>query len=170
MPVPGGKADDLDRMEPEWNNRLTYPTGLFNPAWVRVAAARDALIQRAIPLGIPAKNLNQTDAALTLNPNSFTSLGPKPKHITAAPVASDYVTTEGRSTISWIRPLQPIALLAALYKEGLQHMRAPGRFSCQKKPDIHTGLPIGSAGGKIFPRQNTQENPPNEKKSKFCFR
>ena len=27
MPVPGGKADDLDRMEQEWNNRLTYPTG-----------------------------------------------------------------------------------------------------------------------------------------------
>jgi len=27
MPVPEGKADDLDRMEQEWNNRLTYPTG-----------------------------------------------------------------------------------------------------------------------------------------------
>src|ERR1700730_17983380 len=49
MPVPGGKADDLNRMEEEWNNRLTYPTGIFNPEWLRLAAATDALIQRAIP-------------------------------------------------------------------------------------------------------------------------
>jgi len=27
---PGGEADDLARMEEEWNNRLTYPTGRFN--------------------------------------------------------------------------------------------------------------------------------------------
>src|SRR5207253_2516981 len=44
MPVPGGKPDDLDRMEVEWNNRLTYPTGLFDPAWLRLAALKDALI------------------------------------------------------------------------------------------------------------------------------
>src|ERR1700720_455181 len=49
MPEPGGKADDLDRMEAEWNTRLTYPTGLFNPQWLRLAAAQDALIPRAIP-------------------------------------------------------------------------------------------------------------------------
>src|SRR6266550_4609633 len=40
MPVPGGEPDALDRMETEWNNRLTYPTGLFNPPWVRLAAAQ----------------------------------------------------------------------------------------------------------------------------------
>ena len=37
MPVPGGDPDDLNRMEEEWNNRLTYPTGIFDPAWVRAA-------------------------------------------------------------------------------------------------------------------------------------
>jgi hypothetical protein len=42
MPVPGGEPDDLDRLEVEWNNRLTYPTGIFDPAWVRLAALKDA--------------------------------------------------------------------------------------------------------------------------------
>ncbi|MEY2548136.1 MAG: hypothetical protein QOD64_718, partial [Verrucomicrobiota bacterium] len=46
MPAPGGDPDDLDRMESEWNNRLTYPTGIFNPAWVRLAAAADARMAR----------------------------------------------------------------------------------------------------------------------------
>src|SRR5437870_5690305 len=96
MPVPGGKADDLDRMELEWHNRLTYPTGLFNPVWVRVAAAQDALIRRAIPLGRPAKNLNRANAPLALNPNGFTSLGPQPEHMTGCTGCYDYVTTEGR--------------------------------------------------------------------------
>ena len=55
MPVPGGEADDLDRMEIDWNNRLTYPTGRFDPAWVRQAAAQDARIARSIPLGLPSE-------------------------------------------------------------------------------------------------------------------
>src|SRR5438876_4349795 len=66
MPVPDGEPDGLDRMEEEWNNRLTYPTGIFNPLWVRLAAAQDALIPRTIPLGIPLKNLNQSTSALAL--------------------------------------------------------------------------------------------------------
>ncbi|MDQ6765389.1 MAG: hypothetical protein M3Z22_04725, partial [Verrucomicrobiota bacterium] len=33
MPVPGGDPDDLNRMEIEWQNRLSYPTGVFDPAW-----------------------------------------------------------------------------------------------------------------------------------------
>src|SRR5437773_7137509 len=53
MPVPDGDADDLNRMEEEWNNRLTYPTGIFNPAWMRLAAVQDTLVQRAVPAGIP---------------------------------------------------------------------------------------------------------------------
>jgi hypothetical protein len=38
MPVPGGERGEsfnLNRMEEEWNNRLTYPTGIFDPAWIR---------------------------------------------------------------------------------------------------------------------------------------
>src|SRR2546423_14074444 len=51
LPVPGGEADDLDRLEAEWNNRLTYPTGIFDPGWVRQAAAVDKLIARNVPFG-----------------------------------------------------------------------------------------------------------------------
>jgi hypothetical protein len=96
MPVPGGAADDLDRMETDWNNRLTYPTGRFDPAWVRQAAAQDASIARSIPLGLPANNLNQNNAALTLDPNSFTSLGPRPLRMTGCSGCFDYGLTEGR--------------------------------------------------------------------------
>ena len=96
MPVPGGEADDLDRMEVDWNNRLTYPTGRFDPAWVRQAAAQDARIARSIPLGLQANNLNQSNAALTLDPNSFTSLGPRPLRMTGCSGCFSYGLTEGR--------------------------------------------------------------------------
>jgi hypothetical protein len=96
MPVPGGKADDLDRMEQEWNNRLTYPTGLFNPEWLRLAAVQDSLIARAAPLGLQANRSTQDNSSLALSPSGFTALGPKPEHMTGCTGCFDYVTTEGR--------------------------------------------------------------------------
>ena len=33
MPVAGEKGEGLERLEAEWHNRVTYPTGRFNPAW-----------------------------------------------------------------------------------------------------------------------------------------
>src|SRR5436190_18785366 len=45
MPVPdgeGNESEDLNRMEEQWHDRLTYPTGKFDPAWVRRAAEDDA--------------------------------------------------------------------------------------------------------------------------------
>ena len=96
MPVPGGKADDLDRMEQEWNNRLTYPTGLFNPEWLRLAAVQDSLIARAVPLGLQASRSTQDNSPLALNPSGFTALGPQPEHMTGCTGCYDYVTTEGR--------------------------------------------------------------------------
>src|ERR1700682_23584 len=96
MPEPGGKADDFDRMETDWHNRLTYPTGLFNPQWLRLAATQDARVPRAIPLGIPLKNLNRPDAPLALSPGGFTSLGPAPLRMTGCSLCFDYTITEGR--------------------------------------------------------------------------
>jgi hypothetical protein len=96
MPIPGGAADDLDRMEIDWHNRLTCPTGRFDPAWVRQAAAQDVRIARSIPLGLQANSLNQSNAALTLDPNGFTSLGPRPLRMTGCSGCFDYGTTEGR--------------------------------------------------------------------------
>src|SRR2546421_1941382 len=80
MPIPGGDPDDLDRMEAEWNNRLTYPTGVFDPAWVRQAAAVDKSILRSVPFGAGTLNLrvNTLTGAQALDPLNFTALGPRP--------------------------------------------------------------------------------------------
>ena len=107
MPVPGGENDDMDRMEAEWNNRLTYPTGLFNPLWVRLAAAQDKLIPSRIPLGLRANNLNRADAPLALNPNAFTSLGPKPLRMTGCSGCFDYNLATGRVNDIVIDPVTP---------------------------------------------------------------
>jgi hypothetical protein len=96
MPVPGGGADDLDRMEVEWNNRLTYPTGRFDPAWVRAAAARDALIPRGIPVGLQGRVLKGRHMPLALDPGHFTALGPQPLRMTGCSGCYNYTTTEGR--------------------------------------------------------------------------
>src|SRR6202011_2276725 len=96
MPVPGGTADDLNRMEEEWNNRLTYPTGTFNPTWLRVAALQDSAITRAIPAGVPVKSADLVNSPLALSSSGFTSLGPAPLQMTGCSGCYDYSKTEGR--------------------------------------------------------------------------
>src|SRR5947208_2770400 len=101
MPVQGERGEELNRMEEEWNNRLTYPTGIFNPAWLQAAAVQDSLLQRAIPTGIPfestaAARLNQENAPLVLTSSGFTALGPAPLQMTGCSGCYDYTKTEGR--------------------------------------------------------------------------
>src|ERR1043165_7526677 len=96
MPVPGGEVDDLNRMEIDWFNRITYPTGHFDPAWVRQAAAQDARISRSVPEGLYPQNLNQNNEQITLDPNSFTALGPRPARMTGCSGCFSYGLTEGR--------------------------------------------------------------------------
>ena len=96
MPVAGEKGEDLDRLGQAWNDRLTYPTGLFNPAWLRLAAAQDALISRAIPLGLPLNASALAANPLALNPGGFTALGPAPLRMTGCSGCYDYTKTEGR--------------------------------------------------------------------------
>ena len=105
MPVPGGQADDLDRMEIDWHNRLTYPTGLFDPAWVRSAAAANAGIPQSVPAGLPASKLNLSNSPLALDPNSFTALGPRPLRTTGCSGCFDYGTAEGRVNDIVIDPM-----------------------------------------------------------------
>src|SRR5436309_11177607 len=87
MPVQGERGEELNRMEEEWNNRITYPTGVFDPAWVRQAAVQDSFIERAIPAGIPFKGpigLNGVAgiSPLALTSTGFTALGPAPLQMT----------------------------------------------------------------------------------------
>lgn len=96
MPVPGGDRDGLDRIEAEWNNRVTYPTGIFNPDWVRRAADQDAAIARAVPFGTQQVQLRSRRGPLTLDPTNFTALGPQPMRMTGCSGCFNYTTTSGR--------------------------------------------------------------------------
>src|SRR6266511_5345455 len=73
MPAPGAGPEtdalDLGRLEQFWNDRLTYPTGRFNPRWLRAAAAQHARLPMGVPAGVPAV-LNPL-SPLTFSTTSF---------------------------------------------------------------------------------------------------
>ncbi|CAN5636949.1 hypothetical protein BH20VER1_BH20VER1_02790 [soil metagenome] len=100
--VPGGKAEELGRWEEYWINRLTYPTGEYDPAWVRRAVAEDAQIARALPAG--ARPSLSSDSPLRLDVNAFTALGPKPGRMTGCSGCFDYGITSGRVNAIAIDP------------------------------------------------------------------
>lgn len=104
-PVPDG-ANLID-LETYWIHRVSYPTGEFDPQWVRNAATEDAKIERRVPAGagggdndgggrFHAKSLSFSASPLSLNATSFTSLGPKPLRMTGCSGCFDYTTTSGR--------------------------------------------------------------------------
>src|SRR6266699_951982 len=98
MPVPGGnlqgEAAGLAQLEQYWHDRLTFPTGRFDPAWVRAAAAQHARMTSGVPAGPYLKlNLANPNALSTTN---FTALGPQPERMTGCSGCFDYTTTEGR--------------------------------------------------------------------------
>src|SRR5262245_16942913 len=55
LPVPGRntheEAAGLAQLEQFWFDRLTFPTGRFNPAWVRAAAAQHSRMKKGEPFG-----------------------------------------------------------------------------------------------------------------------
>ena len=98
MPVPGSKpeteAAGLARLEQYWHDRLTFPTGRFDPAWVRAAADQHARMATGVPAGQHLKlNLANPNALSTTN---FTALGPQPLRMTGCSGCFNYTTTEGR--------------------------------------------------------------------------
>ncbi len=106
MPVPGNspetEAADLGRLEQFWNDRLTYPTGRFDPKWLRAAAAQHARLPIGIPAGVPAR-LNRL-SPLALSTTGFIALGPQPERMTGCSGCFDYTTTEGRVNTMAVDP------------------------------------------------------------------
>ena len=123
MPVPGEPIQDerlsLEQAEQFWSDRLTYPTGKFDPAWVRAAAAQHAKMTKALPRGsfarlqnpapikVPtllsgAKGSTKTvqnvvaPVPLALSTSGFTALGPSPLQMTGCSGCFNYVTTQAR--------------------------------------------------------------------------
>ncbi len=106
MPVPDGnlqgEAAGLAQLEQYWHDRLTYPTGRFDPAWVRAAAAQHARMTSGVPAGQHLKlNLANPNALSTTN---FTALGPQPERMTGCSGCFDYTTTEGRVNVIAVDP------------------------------------------------------------------
>ncbi|HJT17629.1 MAG TPA: hypothetical protein VJ853_09585, partial [Thermoanaerobaculia bacterium] len=100
-------GERLLQTESFWNDRLTYPTGKFDPSWVRQAAKQDKNVPRGTPKGKKkghnsngTRNISVTSAGtispLSLNIDNFTSLGPQPERMTGCSGCFDYSTTEGR--------------------------------------------------------------------------
>ena len=98
MPVPGGnsreEAAGLQALEQYWRDRLTFPTGRFDPAWLRAAAAQHARMAVGVPAGQHLK-LNRANPN-ALSTTNFTALGPQPERMTGCSGCFDYTTTEGR--------------------------------------------------------------------------
>ena len=92
MPVPGTntreEAAGLAQLEQFWFDRLTFPTGRFNPAWVRAAARQHARMPSGVPFGKQMKvDLANPNA---LSTTSFTALGPQPERMTGCSGCFDY--------------------------------------------------------------------------------
>src|SRR5689334_21950588 len=98
MPAPGQRPEsegaDLGRLELYWNDRLTYPTGRFDPRWLRAAAAQHARLPMGVPAGVP-RFLNPK-SPLSFGGTGFVALGPQPERMTGCSGCFDYTTTEGR--------------------------------------------------------------------------
>lgn len=108
----GDEAVNLGRLEQWWNDRLTYPTGRFNPAWLRAAVAQHDKMQKAIPAGnfskLQPRKMTVTKRvgrrlttevvtqANSLSTAAFTPLGPAPERMTGCTGCFDYTTTNGR--------------------------------------------------------------------------
>src|SRR5438874_8604614 len=98
MPVPGvgsqTEAARLAQLEQYWHDRLTFPTGRFNPAWVRAAAAQHA----RMTVGVPSGHYSRLNPAspLPLTPAAFTELGLHPERMTGCFGCYNYTTTERR--------------------------------------------------------------------------
>src|SRR3954452_24080032 len=78
LPVQGG-TEELGAADSYWNTRLTYPTGHYNPAWLRTAARQAARLPDRAPAGA-----------------SWTPLGPQPESMDGCQNCFNYHKTEGR--------------------------------------------------------------------------
>jgi hypothetical protein len=109
------EARNLNELEQFWNDRLTYPTGIFNPAWVRAAAAQHSNMQVSTPAGSFArlsdwkrltglKGTSGSTVPLSLSTSGFTALGPSPEQMTGCSGCFNYVKTQARVNAVAIDP------------------------------------------------------------------
>jgi hypothetical protein len=108
--TPDGEADSVGQLERYWNDRITYPTGHFNPAWLRQAAAQANKIPSRTPAGTydgagaaqvtsaggGAEASSPITPAGPFSGSGAVSLGPSPERMTGCGNCFDYSKTAGR--------------------------------------------------------------------------
>jgi uncharacterized repeat protein (TIGR01451 family) len=93
----GSRYEALLEQEAYWAARVTYPTGKFDPEWVRQALRQDAEVERGLPAGAERPIGGRfAMSPLSLSPTGFTALGPMPEKMTGCTGCFDYGTTAGR--------------------------------------------------------------------------
>jgi uncharacterized repeat protein (TIGR01451 family) len=114
------RYEQLLEQEEYWATRMTYPTGNFDPAWVREALQQDKDIERAVPTGRLNSKLFQSQSPLSLITSGFTALGPQPERMTGCSGCFDYGTTAGRVNAIAIDPttLTPGSIVAYIATVG----------------------------------------------------
>lgn len=108
------ESEQLLALGDYWYHRVSYPTGQFNPTWVREAATQDRAIARGVPAGEVIYDPAKGDSPLTLNPNHFTSLGPQPLQSNGCLSCYNYGLVAGRTNVVAIDPVSTnVAYLGA---------------------------------------------------------
>ena len=111
MPEPGQdvatESENLMAMGDYFYHRVSYPTGEFDGRWYMDAEQQDAQIERAVPAGEVTYDRAASQSPLALDPNSFTSLGPKPLQSNGCQSCYSYGLVSGRVNVMAIDPVEP---------------------------------------------------------------
>jgi len=104
---PSEETKNLLSLGDYFYNRVSYPTGRFDQRWIGQAAAQDSAIQRGVPAGRVIYNPQESNSPLTLDPNSFTSLGPQPLQSNGCSGCFSYGHVAGRTNVMAVDPVTP---------------------------------------------------------------
>ncbi|HST06503.1 MAG TPA: S-layer homology domain-containing protein [Chloroflexia bacterium] len=99
------ESASLHNVEDYWLTRISYPTGKFSTTWVSQAAKQNEALQERTPAG--TVTYNQGASPLTLDPNSWTSLGPQPEQSDGCINCYSYGHVSGRVNDIRIDPVDP---------------------------------------------------------------
>lgn len=119
-PADRDRAERYERLKPYegdfWANRMSYPTGIYQPAWSVEALDAHRALASAMPDGTDAmvtmaKARAKSGAPLALPADRFTPLGPNPKLFTAGSGGSGAVG--GRINVIVSHPTDPAIAWAA---------------------------------------------------------
>lgn len=111
MPEPGEdegeESANLLAMGDYFYHRVSYPTGQFDSSWYLEAKAQDEQIQRGVPAGEVTYDRAASQSPLTLDPNRFTAIGPKPLQSNGCINCYSYGLVSGRTNVIAIDPVTP---------------------------------------------------------------